>query len=117
MTVVLDSRTPRTLATLRPRDSAGNEPSLDDEYVAAMVASGGMLPLADSETLPEAPLGSDGNGTGTLTAPGAAVGIAIASLALKLCGARAGGVVVPAGGAPGRLDDPVPPPPPQAAKS
>jgi hypothetical protein len=52
--------------------------------VAAIVASGGMFPLAGRETFPEAPLGSDGKGTGTLIAPGAAVGIATASLALKL---------------------------------
>ena len=82
-----------------------------------MVASGGMFPLTGSATFPDAPLGSDGSGTGTLIAPGAAVGIATASLVLKLWGDPAGGVAVAAGscGPAGRLD-PDPPPPPHAAK-
>ena len=63
-----------------------------------------MFPLTGNATLPDAPLGSDGSGTGTLVAPGAGVGIATASLALKLWGDPDGGVAVangacgPAGG-------------------
>ena len=76
-----------------------------------------MLPFVGSAALADAPLGSDGSGTGTVAAPGAAVGIATASLAEKLCGAPAGRVGRDGRRPPpGTLDD-EPPPPPQATSS
>ncbi|MDQ6925548.1 MAG: hypothetical protein M3154_04845, partial [Candidatus Eremiobacteraeota bacterium] len=109
------SRTARVF-TLRPALSAGSVEALDDEYVAATVASAGMLPLDGNAALAEAPLGSEGSVIGTVAAPGAAVGIATASVAEKLCGAPAGALVATTGGAPGTLE-PEPPPPPQATSS
>src|ERR1700736_7040911 len=93
MSFFVSSRTVR-LCALRPSASAGSDESADELYVAAIVASAGMvLPLAGSAAAAEAPPGSDGSATGTVAAPGAAAGIATAALAEKLCGARAGAFV------------------------
>jgi hypothetical protein len=94
-------------------------PSDEVEYTAATVASAGTLALAGIASVPDAPPGSDGSGTGTVVAPGAGVGIATAFEAVKAGGPDWGAEVGPLGGsAPfGLLVPEPPPPPPQAASA
>jgi hypothetical protein len=101
-------------------ERAGSDGSAALEYVDDTVASGGTLELAGIAAFADAPLASDASGTGTVTAPGAGVGIATASLDEKLLdGATLGAAVGPPGGIgpPGALVPEPPPPPPQAARS
>jgi hypothetical protein len=106
---VFDERTWRF--TLR----AGSPASAVVENVEATVASVGMLALAGIAAFAEAPPASDESGTGTLTAPGAALGMATASLDEKLEPEGTGVLVAGGpGGTGGAPDDD--PPPPHAAR-
>jgi hypothetical protein len=111
------SRVVRAVVT-RARASVGTEESALVEYVAATVVSGGTLPLAGNAAFAAAPLAaSEVSGTGTVSAPGAAVGIETASLALKF-GEPDGAEVFAGGtGPPFGALEPEPPPPPQDAKN
>lgn len=117
LVVAPPSRTLREAVWRARAASAGADASALVEYVAATVVSGGMLAFVGNAAFADAPLGSDGSRTGTLVSPGAALGIATASLAEKLCGADTGAEVSAGGTGEFGAVELEPPPPPQAART